>query len=84
MDQHYGVFPPCQEGRHEACRTVLGKRIRCRCACHAPARGTAAPCQRCGGSGYFGPITVEHGLCLACRGTGKGNEQEGGPHALEQ
>lgn len=30
-----------------------------------------APCKRCGGSGYYGPLSVDNGRCFSCHGTGK-------------
>lgn len=31
----------------------------------------AAPCHRCGGSGKYGPPTVDNGICFFCGGSGK-------------
>lgn len=30
-----------------------------------------APCKRCGGSGNYGPLSVDNGRCFSCHGTGK-------------
>ena len=29
------------------------------------------PCHRCGGSGNYGPLTINNGVCFSCNGSGK-------------
>lgn len=74
------VFATCKKGEHADCPRVLNSRyhIVCECPCHGGRPLPENPCRRCGGSGYYGPISVEGGKCFECGGAGSATPETGG------
>lgn len=57
---------------HEKCMRFLNGRYfaECLCPCHHGGHVKENPCQRCNGTGKYGPHTVENARCFRCDGSG--------------
>ena len=68
------MFAQCLQGNHSECHSPAilgGRQCTCNCPCHKGKTIPKNPCTRCKGTGYYGPISVEKGICFACGGSGE-------------
>lgn len=66
------MFAQCSSGKHGDCAKILNGHYACvcDCPCHSGGKLPANPCQRCHGTGKYGPWSVESGRCFRCEGSG--------------
>ena len=67
------MFAQCMRGDHHECPGRMNGRYAavCDCPCHTGRKPPENPCKRCHGTGYYGPWSVEGGVCFRCGGSGE-------------